>query len=95
MSGDTDWQIDPTGLAKVAAGAKAIAVTNPANPTGSVLSAASRAALVETAKRNDAWLMVDEIYRGGEIDGAVTIAPVSGSSTRVATKNSAAPLNSG
>ncbi|RYE27785.1 MAG: aminotransferase class I/II-fold pyridoxal phosphate-dependent enzyme [Hyphomicrobiales bacterium] len=43
-----------------------------ANPTGSVLSAASRAALVEAAKRNDAWLMVDEIYRGGEIEGAET-----------------------
>ena len=31
----------------------------------------------------------------GEIEGAVTSAPVLGSSTRVAAKNSAAPRNSG
>ncbi|MGO4175337.1 aminotransferase class I/II-fold pyridoxal phosphate-dependent enzyme [Bosea sp. TAF32] len=72
LSGESDWQIDAEQLAAVAAGAKAIAVTNPANPTGSVLSAASRAVLIEAAERNDAWLIVDEIYRGGEIDGAET-----------------------
>jgi aspartate/methionine/tyrosine aminotransferase len=49
-----------------------IAVTNPGNPTGAVLSRESREALLDAARETGAWLLVDEIYRGGEIDGAET-----------------------
>jgi aspartate/methionine/tyrosine aminotransferase len=70
---DQGWQIDPDALAQAAnGGVKLIAVTNPGNPTGAVLSPRSREVLLETARRAGAWLMVDEIYRGGEIDGAET-----------------------
>ncbi|MBM6580417.1 aminotransferase class I/II-fold pyridoxal phosphate-dependent enzyme [Microvirga sp. BT689] len=69
---DQGWQIDPDALAKAASDMKLIAVTNPGNPTGAVLSPRSREALLEVAGRTGAWLLVDEIYRGGEIDGAET-----------------------
>jgi aspartate/methionine/tyrosine aminotransferase len=70
---DQDWQVDPEALrAAVAGGVKLIAVTNPGNPTGAVLSRRSREALVSAARETGAWLLVDEIYRGGEIDGSET-----------------------
>jgi aspartate/methionine/tyrosine aminotransferase len=70
---DQGWQIDPNALAQaVKGGVKLIAVTNPGNPTGAVLSPRSRELLLEAAREAGAWLMVDEIYRGGEIDGAET-----------------------
>jgi aspartate/methionine/tyrosine aminotransferase len=69
---DQGWQIDPDALMKAADGVKLIAVTNPGNPTGAVLSSRSREALLEVARKTGAWLLVDEIYRGGEIDGAET-----------------------
>jgi aspartate/methionine/tyrosine aminotransferase len=70
---DQGWQIDPDALAQaVNEGVKLIAVTNPGNPTGAVLSPRSRELLLEAARKTGSWLMVDEIYRGGEIDGAET-----------------------
>lgn len=73
LMADQGWQIDPEALAQaVSGGVKLIAVTNPGNPTGAVLSPRSREVLLETAREAGAWLMVDEIYRGGEIDGAET-----------------------
>lgn len=72
LSGDNGWQIDPACLDAASSGAKVIAVTNPANPTGSVLTQESRDALVAAAGQSGAWLLVDEIYRGGEIDGPET-----------------------
>ena len=70
---DQGWQVDPAALKEaVAGGVKLIAVTNPGNPTGAVLSRRSREALLDAARETGAWLLVDEIYRGGEIDGAET-----------------------
>lgn len=70
---DQGWQVDPAALKEaVADGVKLIAVTNPGNPTGAVLSRRSREALLDAARETGAWLMVDEIYRGGEIDGPET-----------------------
>ncbi|MGO4524286.1 aminotransferase class I/II-fold pyridoxal phosphate-dependent enzyme [Microvirga sp. 2MCAF35] len=69
---DQGWQIDPAALAKAMDGVKLISVTNPGNPTGAVLSRKSREALLDAAQKAGAWLLVDEIYRGGEIDGAET-----------------------
>jgi aspartate/methionine/tyrosine aminotransferase len=70
---DRGWQVDPDALHEaVSDGVKLISVTNPGNPTGAVLSRTSREALVAAARETGAWLVVDEIYRGGEIDGAET-----------------------
>jgi aspartate/methionine/tyrosine aminotransferase len=73
LTADQGWQVDPEALrAAISGGVKLIAVTNPGNPTGAVLSQRSREALIAAAQETGAWLLVDEIYRGGEIDGAET-----------------------
>jgi len=49
-----------------------IAVCNPNNPTGAVLSEADMDRIVEAARRagsGGAWLLADEVYRGAERDG--------------------------
>ena len=69
---DQGWQVDPDALKKAMDGVKLISVTNPGNPTGAVLSRRSREALLDAAQKSGAWLLVDEIYRGGEIDGPET-----------------------
>jgi aspartate/methionine/tyrosine aminotransferase len=51
---------------------RAIAVTNPGNPTGTILSDSSWRRLVEMARGRNVWLLADEIYRGAEIDGPET-----------------------
>lgn len=46
-----------------------IMLTNPNNPTGAVLNEAEMDTVVDIAQRAGAWLVVDEIYRGGEVQG--------------------------
>ena len=41
-----------------------IALTNPNNPTGALIDAAGLRAIVEIARRADAWVICDEVYRG-------------------------------
>jgi aspartate/methionine/tyrosine aminotransferase len=43
-----------------------IAVCNPNNPTGAVLSADEMRAIVEIAAARGVWLVADEVYRGAE-----------------------------
>jgi aspartate/methionine/tyrosine aminotransferase len=45
-----------------------IALANPNNPTGQVMSDASMKGLVEIAARHNIYVLSDEIYRGAEID---------------------------
>jgi aspartate/methionine/tyrosine aminotransferase len=45
---------------------KLIAVTNPNNPVGTILTEAEMNAVVEAARRSGAWLLADEVYRGTE-----------------------------
>jgi aspartate/methionine/tyrosine aminotransferase len=49
-----------------------IMVTNPNNPTASVLNEAEMNVIVEVARKSGAWLVVDEIYRGAEVEGDTT-----------------------
>jgi aspartate/methionine/tyrosine aminotransferase len=44
-------------------------LSNPNNPTGDVLDAATLAQIVQMADRVGAWLLVDEVYAGLEWDG--------------------------
>lgn len=48
---------------------KMIALCNPNNPTGYVLSADEMSELVDIARSADAWLYCDEVYRGAELNG--------------------------
>jgi aspartate/methionine/tyrosine aminotransferase len=45
---------------------KMIAVCNPNNPTGRILTAAEMDAIVDAASRAGAWLLSDEVYAGAE-----------------------------
>jgi len=45
---------------------KLIAVCNPNNPTGYILTEAEMNAIVAAAERSGAWLLADEVYSGAE-----------------------------
>ena len=45
---------------------KLIAVCNPNNPTGHIMTAEERTAVVEAASRVGAWILADEVYAGAE-----------------------------
>jgi hypothetical protein len=47
-------------------------ISNPNNPTGSVLSDAAMARIVARCEQTGTWLLSDEVYLGAEIDGPRT-----------------------
>jgi len=51
---------------------KLIAVCNPNNPTGAVLSTAEMNAIRDLASERGAWILSDEVYQGAEINGQTT-----------------------
>jgi aspartate/methionine/tyrosine aminotransferase len=64
------WALDLDQLdAAVTDRTRVVLVTNPNNPTGAVLTDEEISGVVEAARRVDAWLVADEIYRGAEVDG--------------------------
>ena len=67
---DNGWAPDLDELeAKVSAGTKLIAVCNPNNPTGYILSEAEMDRIVAVAERSGAWILADEVYSGAERTG--------------------------
>jgi aspartate/methionine/tyrosine aminotransferase len=67
------WALDLQSLERaVTPQTTVVLVTNPNNPTGAVLNEAEMDAVVTAARRVGAWLMVDEIYRGAEVDTDAT-----------------------
>jgi hypothetical protein len=72
-SGGRRWGLDLKGLERaVGARTKLILVTNPNNPTGAVLTHDEMDAVVRAARRDRAWIVADEIYRGAELAGPET-----------------------
>jgi aspartate/methionine/tyrosine aminotransferase len=64
---DHDWAPDLDELARaVGERTKVIAVCNPNNPTGRILTEAEMDAIVRAADRVGAWLLADEVYAGAE-----------------------------
>ena len=64
---DLDWAPDLDELQQVVSKrTKLIAVCNPSNPTGRILTEAEMDAIVEAAERAGAWLLADEVYSGAE-----------------------------
>lgn len=53
---------------------RALLVTNPGNPTGTVLSAEELRLMADIAKENDLYLICDEVYREFIYDGEMTTA---------------------
>ncbi|HDL86335.1 MAG TPA: aminotransferase class I/II-fold pyridoxal phosphate-dependent enzyme [Candidatus Acetothermia bacterium] len=66
---DLGWAPDLDQLAQlVSSRTKMIAVCNPNNPTGAVLSEEAMERIVHLASKADAWILADEVYRGAELD---------------------------
>ena len=70
---DRGWLPDPDELdTLVTDKTKAILVTNPNNPTGSILPESIMDAIIRAGERVGAWIIVDEIYRGAEFEDRET-----------------------
>jgi len=64
---DEGWRLDLDELeAAVTDGTRIVAVVNPNNPTGYIMTEAEMDAVVAAADRVDAWILADEVYRGAE-----------------------------
>lgn len=65
LRGDNGWLPDLDELAaQVAGGAKLVAITNPNNPTGSLMDRAYLERIAAICEAAGAWLLCDEVYRG-------------------------------
>jgi aspartate/methionine/tyrosine aminotransferase len=70
---DLNWAPDIDELKRlVTSRTKMIAVCNPNNPTGSVLSVSMMDQIVGLASKVGAWILADEIYQGAELEGPRT-----------------------
>ena len=70
---DARWELDWEEFERaVKPGTKLVYVTNPNNPTGSVLSTAAMHRIVERCEAVGAYLIADEVYQGAEIAGPIT-----------------------
>ena len=67
MSADSGWALDIDDLnAQVRTNTRIVALCNPNNPTGYILTEAEMDAVVAAADRVGAWILADEVYRGAE-----------------------------
>lgn len=64
---DQGWAPDLEELeSTISPKTKMIAVCNPNNPTGRILTESEMDAIVDCARRHDAWILADEVYRGAD-----------------------------
>jgi aspartate/methionine/tyrosine aminotransferase len=67
------WEIDWEEFERaVKPGTKLVYITNPNNPTGSVLAPDDMRRIVERCETVGAYLIADEVYQGAEIAGPIT-----------------------
>ncbi|QLQ31247.1 MAG: aminotransferase class I/II-fold pyridoxal phosphate-dependent enzyme [Candidatus Thiothrix singaporensis] len=67
LQADAGWALDLEALNNgLSSHTKIIAVCNPNNPTGHIMTEAEMDAVVEAADRVGAWIVADEVYRGAE-----------------------------
>ena len=70
---ENGWELDPAELkAAVSPRTRVIVVTNPSNPTGAVMNAETRRAVIDAASQVNAWILSDEVYSGAELHGPAT-----------------------
>lgn len=73
MEAALGWQLDAGAAARaITADTRLVVVTNPGNPTGSVLGQRSVDEILEAAEAAGAWILADEVYRGAELSGEMT-----------------------
>ncbi|MFK7829531.1 MAG: aminotransferase [Congregibacter sp.] len=71
LSSDDGWLPDLSRLQElVHADTRLIAMTNPNNPTGSLMSESMLVRIADIARSVDAWVLCDEVYRGTDQKGA-------------------------
>jgi aspartate/methionine/tyrosine aminotransferase len=69
----TGWEPDWDEFEKaVTPRTRLLYLSNPNNPTGSILSEASMRRIVERCEKTGTWILADEVYLGVEVDGART-----------------------
>lgn len=69
----TRWEIDWDEFDRaVKPGTKLVYVTNPNNPTGSVLDQEAMRRIVKRCEEAGAYLIADEVYQGAELAGPIT-----------------------
>ena len=89
LNPDNGWRIDLDVLDQVVtAKTKLVAIVNPNNPTGTVMTAAEMARVVAACARVGAWLHVDEVYTGTEYPGQPDTPTFWGMYDRVIVTNS-------
>ncbi|HXW91821.1 MAG TPA: aminotransferase class I/II-fold pyridoxal phosphate-dependent enzyme [Terriglobales bacterium] len=67
------WALDVESLRRaVTSKTRLIVVTNPNNPTGTVLTESEMEEVIRAARKVNAWLLADEIYRGAEVDSPMS-----------------------
>jgi aspartate/methionine/tyrosine aminotransferase len=72
-AGRMRWALDVDSLKRaVTRKTRLIVVTNPNNPTGSILTEFEMDQIIRAARKVNAWLLADEIYRGAEVDGPIS-----------------------
>ncbi len=70
---DRSWAPDLDQLERaISPKTKLIAVCNPNNPTGAILSREEMDRIIAAAARVGAWVLADEVYRGAEREGETT-----------------------
>ena len=73
LAADRGWQPEPGAAARaIGSGTRLVVVTNPNNPTGHPLAQSAIDEIVEAADAVGAWILADEVYKGGELSGAPT-----------------------
>jgi aspartate/methionine/tyrosine aminotransferase len=72
-NGRMRWALDVESLKRaVTKKTRLIVVTNPNNPTGAVLTESEIDEVIGAARKVNAWLLADEIYRGAEVAGPIS-----------------------
>jgi len=67
-NGRPRWGLDVESLHRAVTNrTRLILVTNPNNPTGTILTEEEMQEIVRVARRVGAWIVADEVYRGAEV----------------------------
>ena len=77
LTRENDWDIDLAALeAACRADTKLILINQPWNPAGTLVSREKLDAIVDIARRHNAWILADEIYRFLEHDAATRLPAI-------------------
>ena len=77
LTRENDWDIDLTDLEIACrADTKLILINQPWNPAGTLVSREKLDAIVDIARRHNAWILSDEIYRFLEHDAATRLPAI-------------------